>query len=61
MSQSHYGGESKPKMKKDGKKVIIKSIGVLDFGFEPAIQYREEIIYHFEDEEDANRYYYKKL
>ena len=60
MAQTWIGGESKPTLKLDGKKVITKDIGVYDGGFEPAMQYRKQVILHFESEDKAMEYYYKK-
>ena len=50
--------DNKPTLKLDGKKVIVENIGVYD-GSIPTT-YRKEIIYHFDDEDKAMEYYYKK-
>lgn len=52
------GGEYKPQLKLEGKKVIIENIGVYD-GSIPT-SYRKEVIYHFSSEDEAMEYYYKK-
>lgn len=49
---------SKPSLKLDGKKVIVENIGVYD-GSIPTT-YRKEVIYHFDNEDKAMEYYYKK-
>jgi hypothetical protein len=51
-------GRSKPNWKLDGKQIIVKNIGVFD-GSIPTT-FREETIYHFDSEEKALEYYYKK-
>lgn len=59
MSSSYIGGNnSKPTLKIDGKKVIVESISVYD-GSIPTT-YIRETIYHFQTEDAALEYYYKK-
>ena len=58
MAMTWEGGEHKPQLKLDGKKVIVEDIGCYD-GSIPTT-YRKEVIYHFDDEESAREYYYKK-
>lgn len=62
MATEWHGGEpSKPELKLDGKKVIIKDQSVTNFNekYTKPLSYREEVIYHFENEDQANEYYYK--
>lgn len=47
-----------PQLKLDGKKVIVEKIGVYD-GSIPT-SYTKEVIYHFNTEDKAAEYYYKK-
>lgn len=56
------GELSKPQLKLDGNKVIVKNMGcyAYDKKTDTAFTYREEIIYHFENEDKASEYYYKK-
>lgn len=60
---SVYHGESqeKPKLKLDGKKVLVKRIGVCHYDkkSETSFSYIEEVTYHFKTEEEASEYYYK--
>lgn len=62
MSSSWEGGISKPQLKLDGKKVIVENVGVYSYdqNTDTAFTYRKEIIYHFDDEDKAMEYYYKK-
>jgi hypothetical protein len=48
----------KPDLRLDGKKVIVKNISVYD-GSIPTT-YREIVTYHFDSEDKAMEYYYKK-
>jgi len=56
------GGPSKPKLRLNGKKIIMKDNRVLNLSdeFTQPMSYREEVIYHFDTEEQAKEYYYKK-
>jgi hypothetical protein len=60
MSSTTYGGNnnSKPKLKLDGKTVIVENIACYDGSVE--MTYIREVIYHFETVELAKEYYYKK-
>ena len=59
MGKTGYGdGDTKPTLKLDGKKVIVENVSVYD-GSVPTT-YRREVIYHFNDEDTAAEYYYKK-
>lgn len=58
MSYSEMGGEYKPQLKLEGKKLIVENIGVYD-GSIPT-SYRKEVVYHFDSEDKAMEYYYKK-
>jgi hypothetical protein len=52
------GGESKPHLELRGKEVIVERINCYD-GSIP-VAYLRETIHHFNDEESAREYYYKK-
>jgi hypothetical protein len=58
MSRTEIGGDYKPQLKLDGKKVIAEDICVYD-GSIPTT-YRKEVIYHFDSEDEASEYYYLK-
>lgn len=58
MGHTISGGDYKPQLKLEGRKVIVENIGVYD-GSIPT-SYRKEIIYHFDTEDAAMEYYYKK-
>jgi len=58
MAHTEIGGEYKPQLKLDGKKVIVENIGVYD-GSIPT-SYRKEVIFHFSSEDEDIEYYYKK-
>jgi hypothetical protein len=62
MAHTEIGGDYKPQLKLDGKKVIVKSIGcyAYDKATDTDFKYREEVIYHFESEDKAMEYFYKK-
>ena len=58
MGHTIIGGEYKPQLKLDGKKIIAEYIGVYDGSVEMC--YTKEVIYHFQSEDEASEYYYKK-
>lgn len=58
MSTSWEGGTYEPTLVLDGKMVIVENIGVYD-GSIPTT-YRREVILHFDSEDKAAEYYYKK-
>ena len=53
--------KSKPNLKLDGKKVIVKSMGCYHYDkkSDTAFTYVEEVVYHFDNEDKAMEYYYK--
>ena len=53
--------KSKSNLKLDGKKVIVKRIGCYQYDkkSDTSFSYIEEVIYHFDNEDEANEYYYK--
>ena len=53
---------TKKKLRLDGKKVIVEEIGCYEYDnkTDTAFSYMREVIYHFNTEEKAKEYYYKK-
>ena len=61
MATSWEGGDpTKQKLILVGNKVIVERIGVYDGSLDPAVTYTKEVIYHFDTEDKAAEYYYKK-
>ena len=62
MSKSEIGGEYKPQLKLDGKKVIVENIGCYSYdkATDTAFTYIKEVVYHFSTEDKAMEYFYKK-
>jgi hypothetical protein len=59
MSEICMGGSNeKPTLKLEGKKITIENIGVFDG--ELNMCYRRETVLHFDKEDEAKEYYYKK-
>jgi hypothetical protein len=61
MSVTIEGGEYKPQIKLDGKKVIVENIGCYhyDKNSDTSFSYVREVVYHFGTEDGAMEYYYK--
>ena len=63
MSSTWIGSEneSKPNLKLEGKKIIVNKIGCYHYDkkSDTSFTYTEEVVYHFENEDKANEYYYK--
>ena len=63
MSSTWEGIEekSKPNLKLDGKKLIVKRIGCYHYDKKSntSFSYIEEVVYHFDNEDMAMEYYYK--
>ena len=55
-------GKEKPQLKLEGKDVIVENIGCYHYDKETdtAFTYVKEVIYHFDTEDAAMEYYYKK-
>ena len=62
MGATIEGKESKNSLKLKGKTVIVENIGCYSYdkNTDSDFVYRKEVIYHFNTEEAAKEYYYKK-
>lgn len=59
MATIYEGGFStKPKMTLEGNKIIVERVAYYDASIPTT--YTKEVIYHFESEDKAKEYYYKK-
>ena len=62
MGQIIDGCEYKPQLKLEGKTVIVENIGCYSYdkATDTTFTYRKEVVYHFDNEDKAKEYYYKK-